>query len=313
MNSGFQPILLWILSLLLLGPIWGARSAERRLQLDKKTARSRALTATGLSIFLAAPLSLFIAPIWSGLPLLVYYVLSVGLSFWVFREIGPEVESAAIWKWSWSSNGVVVGCSAVVWFAAFGSLYATCSTSPSATGLGPGNKLDKGTLEKLATDGRLRNNWFEVPSWAAGTWRIERLVSKTRSDDNRWTTYIDWLPETFSCGLAQDSLGHVWECEQVGKQDEYSSQYASSLNASGLRLRAAVKPTIQNYYQPWLPGSPVTMWLAMRHFSYYIHIGSASFPSYPVKQDNQEVPNMTGSECIHTARLKSCDHETLNR
>jgi hypothetical protein len=114
LNVALPLALPWIVALLLIGRFVESAAAVKIFDVNIKTARHLTDWSLGLSILLCVPIALLV-PLWSGLHLLAYYILAVGVQYFTVRIIAPELNSKAVWQWSWAANGTTVGWSLLVW------------------------------------------------------------------------------------------------------------------------------------------------------------------------------------------------------
>jgi hypothetical protein len=235
----------WILSLLFIGRFIGSKTASKILRVEKDVSADIANRSMWASLLLCVPIALLV-PLWSCIHLLAYYVLSVGVQYKVAREIVPELDSKVVWKWSWAANSKTVGWSSLVWIATYAIICVghANDSQPDLGAIMPGSTFDKQLVESLAKDARAKNNWFKVPAWYAGRWKIGQPISSSRSDQNRWTTHIKDAPTISSAGHFADKTGQIWECEQAGEWSTFVP--AADYFGPGLIFKIIRTPIVAN-------------------------------------------------------------------
>jgi hypothetical protein len=264
----------WILSLVLIGSFVESKSAEKILKVGRDTARRIAAQSLCASLLICLPIALLV-PIWSGLHLLAYFILAVGVQYYVVRKIVPELDSKVVWSWSWRANGVTVGWSVLAWVAMVVFFFSMHESQPDLNAnFGPGGSFDQQKAAGLWAEAAAKNQWFKIPSWYAGRWRIVQKLSAKR-DGNRWTKHVEYsehvedFPDLSTAGHYADKTGQVWECEQAGESSSFDSVPSYFDNGMGYRISKTPTMATDSVYSFKTREAQLILWKGSRQ------IGSA--------------------------------------
>lgn len=98
--------------------------------------------------------------------------------------------------------------------------------------LAPGNQFNQSLVEQKLRKATDRNQWYRIPSWAAGTWKTSMAQTTSYKDEITGEETLDGAQYTmksnFDLGVEKDRTGQIWnfvECN-YWTRTEYETKYA---------------------------------------------------------------------------------------
>ncbi len=81
--------------------------------------------------------------------------------------------------------------------------------------LAPGNQFNQSLVEQKIHKTAEQNQWFKIPSWAAGSWKTLKAQTTSHKDETSGRETTDGSEYTmktaFSMGLEKDRTGQIWD------------------------------------------------------------------------------------------------------
>ncbi len=104
----------WVLAVVVLWHLLGAKIAAEELKVDKTSAEKIALLSNYSALLICMPVALFVPPLLC-VNLLVYYVGAVGLQTTLVRLFFPDLDARTVSRWAYAANNQIVGLTLVGW------------------------------------------------------------------------------------------------------------------------------------------------------------------------------------------------------
>ncbi len=98
--------------------------------------------------------------------------------------------------------------------------------------LAPGNQFNQTSIEQKIQKVPEQNQWYKIPSWAAGSWKTLKAQTTSYKDETTGKNTISGFEYTmkaaFSMGLEKDRTGQIWDFvdHNYWTHTEYDSQDA---------------------------------------------------------------------------------------
>lgn len=81
--------------------------------------------------------------------------------------------------------------------------------------LAPGNQFNQSLVEQKIRKTAEQNQWFKIPSWAAGSWKTLKAQTTSHKDETSGRETTDGseytMKSAFSMGIAKDRTGQIWD------------------------------------------------------------------------------------------------------
>jgi hypothetical protein len=81
--------------------------------------------------------------------------------------------------------------------------------------LAPGNQFNQSSIEQKIQKSPEQNQWYKVPSWAAGSWKTLKAQVTSHKDEVTGRESIDGseytMKSAFSIGVEKDRTGQIWD------------------------------------------------------------------------------------------------------
>ena len=176
----------WIVATFAFSWYFGTKHAVRIFNLDNAKAGGLVAKSVLIALICCLPVALLV-PIWSGLHMLAYFVLAVGVQFAVASKTMPDLKKGLIWQWSWRSNGIAAACSLPVWIASM-ALYMTCPNVLKQLPMfqpyiSPVYRRQQLEAQRART--ALKKSWYKVPPWAAGKWQSKLELRGSEPEEKK--------------------------------------------------------------------------------------------------------------------------------